>query len=117
MPSTAAARTRRTSASSHDVPNRRRSVTKQRTGPLLFDLFMAAKRERSSLGVTGEKDGNQLDESGAEIDHAQPRHRAAHEVVPDDGVNDRHRFGKVVPIPERGPWDHEQRYSELEEKR
>src|SRR4030095_5304159 len=78
---------------------------------------MAAERQRSRLRVTGEKDGNQLDDSRGEIDDAKPRDSAAYEVVLDDGVNERHRFGKVVPIPEGGPRNHEQRYSELEEER
>src|SRR5689334_1925738 len=125
-PSTAAARTRLTSASSHDAPKRRRSVTKQRTGltagrsegrPLLFLAAKARQRRRIRVRVAGEKQGNQLDEAGGEIDEAKPGHRATYEVVPDDRMNERHRFGKVVSIPERRPRNDEQRYSELEEER
>src|SRR5262245_7095171 len=47
---------------------------------LLFHLFVAAKREGSSLGVSGEQDRSQLGEAGDEIDHAEARDRAADEV-------------------------------------
>jgi len=84
---------------------------------LLFHLFVASQREGGSLGVTGEEKGNQLREPGGEIDDAESRYRTANEVVLDDRVDERHRFGKVVPIPERRPRNHEQRDAELEEER
>src|SRR5215813_15602704 len=67
--------------------------------------------------MTSEKDGHQLGKSRREIDDAEHRDSAAHKVVPDDGVNERYRFGKIVPIPERGPGHHEQRNPELEKER
>src|SRR5262245_47406916 len=83
-------------------------------------LFLAAKarqRCRIRVRVTGEKQGDQFETSGGEIDDTESRDGAADEVVLDDGVNERHRGGKVVPVPERGPRNDEQRDAELEEER
>jgi hypothetical protein len=62
--------------------------------------------QRSGFVVTGGRaaeDIGEFGEAGEDVDRAQSRHGAAHEVVGEQLPQSRDGLGEVIPVPERGP--------------
>ena len=58
----------------------------------------------------------QFAERGDQIEHSQPGHGAAHEVVGEEGFQKRDQLDEVIPVPERGPGNQDEQQPRLEQE-
>jgi hypothetical protein len=75
--------------------------------PWIFRQLRAAARPENI---------SQFRQRSEDVDEAQPRHRAAHEIVGDQRAQAGDGLGKIIPIPERRPGNQDEQQACFEQQ-